>query len=69
MSCMWKAKSWTLWRPAPSLIAVSSPRFLHLGLYVDAARRGRASLAAIAGFAGTVTIGMALLLVGSVAVA
>jgi low temperature requirement protein LtrA len=47
------------------VLAYSGVRFLHLGLYVDAARRGRASLAAIAGFAGTVAIGMALLIVGS----
>jgi low temperature requirement protein LtrA len=42
-------------------------RFLHLGLYVDASRRGNASLAAIGGFAITVAIGMALLLGGSFA--
>jgi low temperature requirement protein LtrA len=40
-------------------------RFLHLGLYVDASRRGNASFAAIAGFGITVIIGMALLIVGS----
>lgn len=40
-------------------------RLLHLGMYVDASRRGNASLAAIAGFAITVLIGMALLLAGS----
>jgi low temperature requirement protein LtrA len=40
-------------------------RFLHLGLYADASRRGHAKWSAIAGFALTVTIGMALLLVGS----
>lgn len=42
-------------------------RLLHLGLYVDASRRGNASLAAIAGFAVTVAIGMALLIGGSFA--
>jgi len=40
-------------------------RLLHLALYVDASRRGHASLSAIAGFAITVLIGMALLLAGS----
>jgi low temperature requirement protein LtrA len=40
-------------------------RILHLVLYVDASRRGQASLSAIAGFAVTVLIGMALLLAGS----
>ena len=40
-------------------------RFLHLGLYAHASRRGNASWSAINGFALTVTIGMALLLVGS----
>jgi low temperature requirement protein LtrA len=40
-------------------------RFLHLGLYAHAARRGNASSAAIAGFGITVAIGMALLLGGS----
>jgi low temperature requirement protein LtrA len=42
-------------------------RLLHLGLYIDASRRGNASLAAIAGFAVTVAIGMALLVGGSFA--
>jgi low temperature requirement protein LtrA len=42
-------------------------RFLHLALYADASRRGSASWSAIAGFAATVTIGMALLLAGSFA--
>jgi low temperature requirement protein LtrA len=41
-------------------------RFLHLGLYADASRRGNASWAAIAGFALTVVLGMALLIAGSV---
>ncbi len=40
-------------------------RFLHLALYVDASRRGRASRASIAGFAVTVTVGMVLLIVGA----
>jgi low temperature requirement protein LtrA len=40
-------------------------RLLHLGLYVDASRRGSASLAAIAGFSGTVALGLAMLLAGS----
>ena len=46
-----------------TLFAVSYAlvRFLHLGLDVDASRRGHASLAAIGGFAITVAIGMALL--------
>jgi low temperature requirement protein LtrA len=40
-------------------------RFLHLGLYADASRKGNASWSAIAGFAITIAIGMALLIVGS----
>jgi low temperature requirement protein LtrA len=40
-------------------------RFLHLALYTDASRRGNASWRAIAGFAVTVAIGMALLVAGS----
>ena len=40
-------------------------RMLHLGLYADASRRGNASWSAIAGFALTVAIGMALLVGGS----
>ncbi len=50
-----------------TLFAVSYAlvRLLHLGLYVDASRRGNASLGAIAGFAVTVAIGMALLIAGS----
>jgi low temperature requirement protein LtrA len=40
-------------------------RFLHLGTYAHAARRGHASWQAIAGFASTVAVGMALLIVGS----
>ena len=40
-------------------------RLLHLGLYADASRRGNAAWSAIAGFAVTVVIGMALLIVGA----
>lgn len=40
-------------------------RLLHLLLYVDASRKGNAAWSAIAGFAVTVLIGMALLLAGS----
>jgi low temperature requirement protein LtrA len=40
-------------------------RFMHLGLYAGASRRGNASWQAIAGFAVTVGIGMALLIAGS----
>jgi low temperature requirement protein LtrA len=40
-------------------------RLLHLALYVDASRRGNAAFSAIAGFAVTVLIGMAILLVGA----
>jgi len=52
-----------------TLFAVSYAvvRFLHLGLYADASRRGNASRAAIAGFAVTVAVGMALLIAGSFA--
>jgi low temperature requirement protein LtrA len=42
-------------------------RFLHLALYADASRRGNASWTAIAGFAVTVVIGMALLVAGALA--
>src|SRR5205807_10418975 len=42
-------------------------RLLHLALYADASRRGRASMRAIGGFAATVAAGMALLLVGAAA--
>src|SRR3954452_18770839 len=45
--------------------AYAGVRFLHLALYVDASRRGNASLSAIAGFAVTVIIGMGLLIGGS----
>src|SRR3954447_22417499 len=40
-------------------------RFLHLGIYADASRRGNASRTAIAGFAATVGVGMALLAIGA----
>jgi low temperature requirement protein LtrA len=40
-------------------------RFLHLALYAEASRRGNAAWSAIAGFAITVAIGMALLIFGS----
>lgn len=40
-------------------------RLLHLALYAHASRRGNASWSAIAGFATTVVIGMALLIAGS----
>ena len=40
-------------------------RFLHLALYTDASRQGSAAWSAIVGFAITVVVGMALLLVGS----
>jgi low temperature requirement protein LtrA len=45
--------------------AYVSVRLMHLGLYADASRRGNASWSAIAGFALTVALGMALLLAGS----
>jgi low temperature requirement protein LtrA len=40
-------------------------RVLHLALYAEASRRGNAQWSAIAGFAVTVAIGLALLLIGS----
>jgi low temperature requirement protein LtrA len=40
-------------------------RLLHLALYVDASRRGNASMRAIAGFAATTGLGMALLIGGA----
>ncbi len=40
-------------------------RLLHLALYADASRKGNAAWSAIVGFAVTVGIGMALLIVGS----
>jgi low temperature requirement protein LtrA len=46
-------------------VTYAGVRLLHLALYADASRRGNASIAAIAGFATTVGIGMALLVAGS----
>src|SRR5437763_2839755 len=46
-------------------LTYAAVRILHLALYVDASRRGNAARSAIAGFAVTVAIGMALLIVGS----
>ncbi len=46
-------------------VAYTVVRLLHLALYADASRRGDAAWSAIAGFALTVGIGMALLVVGS----
>jgi low temperature requirement protein LtrA len=40
-------------------------RLIHLALYVDASRRGQASLSAIAGFSITTLVGIALLLAGA----
>ena len=45
--------------------AYAAVRGIHLALYADASRRGSASWSAIAGFAVTVVVGMALLLAGS----
>jgi low temperature requirement protein LtrA len=51
---------------APAFAAAyAGVRLLHLALYADASRRGNASWAAIAGFAVTVLIGMALLVAGA----
>ncbi len=47
-------------------LAYAAVRFLHLGVYADAARRGNARRAAIAGFAVTVVVGMVLLVAGAV---
>ncbi|HEV7459989.1 MAG TPA: low temperature requirement protein A, partial [Solirubrobacteraceae bacterium] len=46
-------------------VTYTGVRLLHLALYADASRRGNASWTAIAGFAVTVVIGMALLIAGS----
>jgi low temperature requirement protein LtrA len=46
-------------------LSYAGVRVLHLVIYADASRRGNASWSAIAGFAATVGIGMALLVVGS----
>ncbi len=53
---------------AGTLFAVcyAAVRFLHLALYADASRKGHASWSSIAGFAVTVTIGMGLLIGGSI---
>ena len=45
--------------------AYAGVRLLHLALYTYASRRGQAAWSAIAGFAVTVVIGMALLVAGS----
>jgi hypothetical protein len=49
------------------LSAYALVRFLHLALYVDASRSGNAAWSAIAGFAVTIVIGMALLFAGAIA--
>ena len=46
-------------------VAYTVVRLLHLALYADASRRGDAAWSAIAGFALTVVLGMALLIAGS----
>jgi low temperature requirement protein LtrA len=46
-------------------VTYAGVRFLHLGTYAHAARRGQASWSAIGSFAFTVAAGMALLVVGS----
>jgi low temperature requirement protein LtrA len=46
-------------------VAYAAVRALHLALYAHASRRGQASWSAISGFAITVAVGMALLVVGS----
>jgi low temperature requirement protein LtrA len=46
-------------------LSYAAVRFLHLGVYVDASRRGHAGRAAIVGFGATVVIGMVLLVVGA----
>src|SRR5947209_4500577 len=50
---------------AAFVASYAAVRFLHLGIYVDASRRGHASLTAIAGFGATVAIGMTLLGIGA----
>jgi low temperature requirement protein LtrA len=47
------------------VLAYAAVRFLHLGVYADASRRGRAGRAAILSFAVTVVIGMVLLVIGA----
>ena len=46
-------------------LTYATVRFLHLALYADASRKGNAEWSAIAGFALTVAVGMALLIAGS----
>jgi low temperature requirement protein LtrA len=46
-------------------LAYAGVRFMHLGLYAHSARQGHASWEAIAGFSLTVTVGMILLIAGS----
>src|SRR5579884_2684449 len=48
-------------------LTYAAVRFMHLALYADASRRGNAAWSAIAGFAVTVAIGMALLVGGAIA--
>lgn len=48
-------------------VTYAAVRMLHLAVYVDASRRGSAGRGAIAGFAVTVFVGMALLLAGAFA--
>jgi low temperature requirement protein LtrA len=47
------------------VLAYAGVRLLHLGLYVDAARRGSASLATIVRFGAAVLVGLALLVAGA----
>jgi low temperature requirement protein LtrA len=46
-------------------VTYAGVRFMHLGLYAHSARQGHASWEAIAGFSLTVTVGMVLLVAGS----
>jgi low temperature requirement protein LtrA len=48
-------------------VSYACVRLMHLALYVVASRRGKASMAAIAGFSVTVVLGMALLIAGAFA--
>jgi low temperature requirement protein LtrA len=48
------------------VVSYALVRFIHLGLYIDASRRGNASWAAIVGFAAATSAGMALLIAGAV---
>lgn len=47
------------------VISYAIVRFIHLGLYTHASRRGNASWSAIVGFGSATTVGMALLIAGS----